>query len=121
VCANVRGISSLGNGSIWIRRAIGIDGVGAIVLLISLAVLACQIGTNLRANTNPVSDLNILDGLSDLDRLANDFVADTDRQWDFTPTSSYGVDIRSAHTTGINGNVDVVVFEGLEFELQASD
>jgi hypothetical protein len=44
-------------------------------------------------------------------------VANTERERCITPTSSDGVKIRSANTTGLNGNIDIVLFELLELEL----
>jgi hypothetical protein len=36
---------------------------------------------------------------------------------DFSPSSSYCVNVRAAHSAGINGDVNVMIFEGLKFEL----
>ena len=63
---------------------------------------------------------NLLDGLdvlADLDSAANDFVTDTERERSLTPTASDRVNVRTANTACINGNVNVTVLERLELEL----
>lgn len=64
-----------------------------------------------------VADLAVSDLVTNLDDLANNFVTNAKRERCITPTSSDGVKIRSANTTSLNGNVDVVLFELLELEL----
>jgi len=61
--------------------------------------------------------LDGLDILANLDCTANNFVTDTERKGNLAPTTSDGVDIRSADTTGVNGNVNVAILERLELEL----
>jgi hypothetical protein len=41
--------------------------VGTVVLLVGLAVVAVQIGSNLCANTDTVADLDVLDLVTNLD------------------------------------------------------
>lgn len=52
VGTNVRGVATLRDGAIRVRCTVCVDGVGAVVLLVSLAVVAGQVGTNLGSNTN---------------------------------------------------------------------
>jgi hypothetical protein len=52
VCTNVRRVTTLRDGAIGVRCTVGVDGVGAIVLLVSLAVVAGQVGTNLSTDTD---------------------------------------------------------------------
>ena len=52
VCTDVRGVTTLRDGAIRVGCTVGVDGVGAVVLLVSLAVVAGQVGTNLSANTD---------------------------------------------------------------------
>jgi len=135
VCTDVRGVTTLRDGAIRVGCTVGVDGVGAVVLLVSLAVVAGQVGTNLSANTDwivvsmvclqielwtertSVADLAVRDLVADLDDLANDLVANAKREGSVTPTSSDGVKIGSADTTSLNGNVDIVLLELLELEL----
>jgi hypothetical protein len=96
-----------------------VDLVGAVVLLVGLAVVASQVGANLRANTNTVADLHLGDLGANLDNLANDLVSYAEGQRDIlSPSSSDGVDVGSADTAGINGNVDIIILELLERKLE---
>ena len=52
VGTNVRGVTTLRDGTIRVRCAVCVDGVGAVVLLVSLAVVAGQVGTDLGTNTD---------------------------------------------------------------------
>ena len=51
--------------------------IGAVVLLVSLAVAALQAGADLSANTDSVADLDSLHVFADLESSANDLVANT--------------------------------------------
>jgi hypothetical protein len=52
VGTDVRGVTTLRDGAIRVRCTVCVDGVGAVVLLVSLAVVAGQVGTDLCTNTN---------------------------------------------------------------------
>ena len=54
---------------------------------------------------------------ADLDDLANDLVANAKRKRSVAPASSDGVNVGSANTASLNGNVDVVLLKLLELEL----
>lgn len=60
-----------------VDRAVGAYHFGAVVLVSSLAVLALQACIGLSTDTNAVTNLDVLDVLSNADCLANDFMADT--------------------------------------------
>lgn len=47
-------------------------------------------------------------------------MTDTEGERAFTPTSGDSVKIRGAHSTGVNGNIDISVFERLKLELEGS-
>ena len=134
VGTHVRRVTTLCDGTIWVWSAVGVDHVWAVVLLVSLAVVASQVGTNLGTNTDTVADpemtldndlqrycvLDILDGLdvlADLDGATDDLVTNTEWERSLTPATSDGVDIGTTDTTGVNGNVNVAVLERLELEL----
>jgi hypothetical protein len=92
--------------------------VGAVVLVVGLALRACQVGPDLSANTSAVSNLEVLDLRTDLDDLANDLVADAERERDvFAPAAGNCVDVRGADTASVNGDVYIMVFELLEGQL----
>ena len=60
--------------------------VGAVVLIVGLAVSASQVGANLGTYANSVTDLDALDALADFDGLADDFVTDAYGQRAFAPS-----------------------------------
>lgn len=112
------GVAAHGDSSVGVRRAIGVDGVGAVVLLVGFAVSAGQIGRDLGAHASAIANLEVLHILADLDDLADDFVADAERKRDIgAPATGDGVDVTGADAAGVNGNVDVAVAKGLQLEL----
>jgi hypothetical protein len=113
------GVSTLGNSAIRVLRAVGINLIGAIVLLVGLAVVAREIGATLSANTNSVSNLDVLDLGADLDSFPDDLVAYAERQRDvLAPSTSDGVKIRRAYTAGVNRDINVILLKLLEGNLQ---
>lgn len=60
VCAHVTGKATLGNGTIFVWCAVGVDRVGAVVFLVGLAVVAGQIGLDLSADTDTVSNPTVV-------------------------------------------------------------
>lgn len=115
--ADVRREATLRNGTIFVRSAVGVDGVRAVVLLVRLAVVAGEIGLDLSANADAVADLDCLHVLADLDGFADDLVADADWQWALAPSAGDRVDIAATDTAALNSDVDVAVLEWLELEL----
>lgn len=61
--------------------------VGAVVLVIRLAVLALQAGPDLSTDADPVAYFDFGDFIADLDGFADDFVADAKREARFTPST----------------------------------
>jgi hypothetical protein len=61
--------------------------IGAVVLLVSLAVAAFEARADLSANTDSVADLDSLHVFADLEGAANDFVANTERHGGVTPAT----------------------------------
>jgi len=101
--------------AVVVLRSVGVDRVGAVVLLIRLAVVAGQIGTNLRTNAGAVSNLELGDLGANFDDLANDLVSYAKRQRNvLSPSTGDGVDVGGANTASVNGNVDVILLEFLE-------
>lgn len=117
--ADVTRVATLCNGAIGVGSTVGIDRVGAVVLLVGLAVSARKIGANLSANACAVANLEVLDLGAYFDNFADDLVSYAERERDFaSPTAGNGVNVRGTDTTRIDGNVDVMVFKLLERELQ---
>ena len=61
--------------------------IGAVVLLVSLAVAAFEARADLSANTDSVADLDSLHVFADLESAANDLVADTERHRSVAPAT----------------------------------
>ena len=109
-------IPALRDSPILVRRSKRINSIGAVVLLVRLAVIARQICLDLRSYAHTIADFDSLDIFADLDGLADNLMTNTDGQWTFAPAAVDGVNIGSADTAAVDGNVDVAVFEGLELE-----
>lgn len=131
-------VATLRDCSVGVWCAICINGIGAVarnsmlnralvqflntkvmhlLLLVRLAILTSQIGSDLSTNSYAVTNFDVLYCFADSDGSADNFVANTDWKRGFTPPTGDGVDIAAADTTGINCNVNVVILERLEFEL----
>lgn len=118
VDTNVRRVTSLGDGAVGVLGTVGIDLVGAVVLLVGLAVVAGKIGANLSTRSHTVADLVLGDLTSDLDDAANDLVSYAERKRNvLAPSTSDGVDVRGADTASINSDIDIVVLELLQGKL----
>ena len=97
-----------------------VDLVGAVVLLVGLAVVAGQVGANLGTNTSAVANLDLCDLGADLDDLADDLVSYAERKRDvLSPSTGDGVNVRRADTASIDGNIDIVLLELLEGKLKS--
>lgn len=86
-------ISTLGDDTVGVRSTVGVDLVGAVVLLVRLAVVASEIGADLSTDTDAVADLDVLDLASDLDGTTDDFVAYAEGEGSLAPSTSDGVDV----------------------------
>ena len=118
VDTNVRRVTSLGDGAVGVLSTVGIDLVGAVVLLVGLAVVAGKIGANLSTGSHTVANLVLGDLASDLDDAANDLVSYAERERNvLAPSTGDGVDVRGADTASINGDVDIVVLKLLQGKL----
>jgi len=56
VRTHVARVTTLSNGAVWVWGTVCVDRIGAVVLLIGLAVVASQVSTDLSADTDTVSD-----------------------------------------------------------------
>ena len=90
----------------------------AVVFLISLAQLAFQTRSNLRTDTDAISNLDGGYFGANFDGLANNLVANADWKWTVTPTSSDSVNVRAANTAAVDLDVDVIFFKLLRLELR---
>ena len=94
--------------------------VGAIILIVRLADFTLKAGSDLSTYAHAIADFDSRNLVANTNGLANDLVADAKWQRSISPTSSDGVDIRTANTAGINLDVNVTLFEGLCLVLSQS-
>lgn len=81
--------------------------------LSALSAVGLQARSCLRANTDAVALLDVLDVLSDLDCLADDLMANNAGVGRRVPAGAERVDVGTADTAVGNLNIDVVVGERL--------
>lgn len=96
------------------RSTICVNHLRAVVLVLVLAVLALHARPDLSTNTDSVALLELGDLVANSQDLADDLVTDTEREGSVTPSTSDGVDIGTTNTTGVNGDVNIVLLEGLQ-------
>ena len=114
-------VTALGNSAIGILRSVGVELIRAVVLVIRFADRAREVGTDLSANTNTVSNLDVLDLGANSDGLANDLVSYAEREWNVcSPTTIDLVNIRCTDTASIDGDINVMLLEFLEGNLESS-
>lgn len=95
--------------------------MGAVVLVVRLALLTFHARLNLSSNANSVTRLEPLNLRSDSENLSNYFVANADRcNCEISPSSGDGVHIRTTHATTFALDIDVVFFKDLGSELRGT-
>jgi len=82
--------------------------VRAIVFICALTLRALEAGPHLSANADSVASLDALNIVSHLDGLAYNLMADTQWALVLSPTARDSVDVRAAHTAGLDLNIDVI-------------
>ena len=118
VNTNVRRVASLCDSTVRVFSTVGVDLVRAVVFLVVLALVASKICANLGTRTSTVTDLDLGDLGPDLDNTTNNLVPYAERKRDvLSPSTGDSMDIRSADTASINGNIDIVILELLERKL----
>lgn len=84
--------------------------VWAVILICGLALRALETRPDLGSHAHAVSLLDPgPDSLADLDSLADDLVADTERPFVVTPAARDGVDIGAAHAARLDLHVNIIV------------
>lgn len=92
---------------------VGVNLLGTVVLIVRPAVHTLHARPDLSTDTNSVAFLEPGDLVTNLEDLSNNLVADTERKRSITPSTSDGVNVGTTDTTGVNGNVNIVLLEGL--------
>jgi hypothetical protein len=119
VSTDVAGVTTLGHRTICMFRAVRVNRVGAVVLLVRFAVVAREVSTDLSTNASAIANLYVLNLGADSDDLADDLVAYTERKRDvLAPAAGNSVDVGGADTAGIDGDINIVLFELLEGKLR---
>ena len=106
--------------AIGVDIRVGVDPLRAVVLQAVLAGSALSAASNLRADTDPVSNLETVGSgtLTYASDLANNLVADDEREVvGRSPALSNGMDVRTAHTAVRDGDFDVVSGESFGCEV----
>lgn len=88
-----------------------------IVLVVRLAKLAFQTGTDLSANTDTVSNLHGCDLVADFDSLADNFMTDADWEWAVAPPAIDSMNIGAADTATLNFDINITILKLLRFKL----
>ena len=89
--------------------------------MVRFAVDAIQVSADLSSHAYTIPNLDRSDLVADPNGTSDNFMAYAKRKWDiFTPTAVDGVNIGCAHTTSVNGNVNVVRLKGLELDLEGT-
>lgn len=101
-----------GESSIQVRRTVGINLVLAVRLIVVLALLALQARVHLSTDTDALADLGHGDLLANLEDLANDLVADSERVRAASPVAGDGVHVAGADTAALDLDVDIVRAKG---------
>jgi hypothetical protein len=96
------GVASLGDSAVGVFGAVCVDLVGAVVLLVVLALVAGEVGTNLGTDSGAVANLNAGYLVADLYDFSNDLVSYAKRKWNLlSPSTGDGVNVGSANTAGV--------------------
>lgn len=88
-----------------------------VVLVIRLAKLAVQAGTDLSANTDTVSNFHGCDLVANFDSLADNFMTDADWEWAVAPTTIDSMNIGAADTAALNFDINIAILKLLWFKL----
>jgi len=86
--------------------------------LTCLADVAGQIRADLCTNANTVTNFDHVYFPARIYHSANDFMANAKRHRRFTPSARDCVDIAATDSASVDGDVDVMFLERLQFELE---
>ena len=95
---------------------VGVDAVGAVVLVAVFAGTAGEAAAAHGANADGVADFDALDAVADVGRGADDLVANDEGELGIAPALGEGVDVGAADAAVGDGELDVVWFERLRLE-----
>ena len=96
---------------------VGVDAVGAVVLVAVFAGAAGEAAAAHGADADGVADFDVLDAVADAGRGADDLVANDEGKLGVAPALGEGVDVGAADAAVCDGDLDVVGFERLGLEV----
>ena len=102
--------------SVKVIRAISINLILTVGLVVVLALTAVLARPNLRTSTNTITDLGEGDLVAYTKDLADDLVADSERVGAVTPVAADGVTVTGADTTALDLDVDIVLAKRTRLE-----
>ena len=102
--------------SVKVIRAISINLILTVGLVVVLALTAVLARPNLRTSTNTITDLGEGDLVAYAENLADNLVADSERVRAGTPVAADGVTITGADTTALDLDVNIVLAKGTRLE-----
>jgi hypothetical protein len=114
-------VTALGDTLAWIRLlgirgTIGVYLMGAVVLIVTLAIFAFETSPDLCADANSVANLDGLDILSHFHSATDYFVANSERSWVVAPSIEL-MYIRATDATGLDSDINVGGLEDFGGEL----
>lgn len=113
MASRVRRVTTLsGVSGIQVGRAIRINLVLAVRLIVVLALLTLQARVYLGTDANTLADLSESNLLADLEDLANDFVSNSQRVGAAAPVARDSVHVAGADAAALDLDVDIVRAEG---------
>ena len=96
---------------------VGVDGVGAVVLVSIFTGATGEAAASLRADTYDVADFDVRDVVSNAGNISDDLVADDEGKLRLAPALGESVHVGAADAAVGDGDLDVVGFERLGLEV----
>ena len=119
MCSHMAAVPALrDNSGIGPYCAICIHLMHAVGLIVVLALFALEAGIQLRTEAHALAGFHQRDFGPDSQGLANDLVADGQREVLVAPAAADGVHIGAADPAGLDLDLDIIVFEWLGRDLE---
>ena len=119
MCSHMTGVPSLrDNSGVGPYGTVRILLMHTVRLIVVLALLALQAGVQLGAEAYALPRLDQRHLGTDTQSLANDLVANRQREVLVSPTAADGVHVGTADAAGLDLDLDVEIFEGLGDDLE---
>lgn len=103
--------------AVLILRVVCVHQFWAIVLVLVLAKIAFKASPYLGSNADGITNLEISNMLSDLNRLADNLVPDAQGAVILSSATCYSMKVGSTDTASFDFNIDVVIAKSFRLEL----